>query len=90
MKIIKADNFDRDTVDDILVKSNLTKDEAKIVYETIKDDNKFSFTKPSSLRESLGSASKTIINTPISTKQPIIENSAFTRMQELAGIKPKN
>ncbi|MEK6879219.1 MAG: hypothetical protein AABY22_06395 [Nanoarchaeota archaeon] len=66
------------------------KNEAKLVYETLKEEIKPSiFTKPSSLKESLGSASKTIISSS-NIKKPIIENNAFTRMQELAFGKKQN
>jgi len=60
-----------------------TKKEVELVYETLKGEVKTSSTIPSSLKESLGSASKSIGN--ISNKQPIIEvNDAFKRMQDLA------
>jgi hypothetical protein len=46
----------------------------------------FITTKKSSIKESLGSASRSIA--PTQTKQPIIEvNDAFARMQRLAGLK---
>ena len=59
--------------------------EVKLVYETINESFKAS-TKKSPIKESLGSASKTIA--PATPKQPIIEvNDAFARMQRLAGIR---
>ena len=59
----------------------------KLVYETLTESLKTtSIVKKSQVRESLGSASRTI--TPATPKQPIIEsNEAFARMQRLAGIK---
>ena len=60
--------------------------EVKLVFETLTESFKATTAKKNPIKESLGSASKTIgTATP---KQPIIEvNSAFTRMQQLAGLK---
>jgi len=60
-----------------------TKKEAQLVYETLTEGLKVSFTK-SPLKESLSSASKSLGN---AIKKPIIENDAFARMRELAGLK---
>jgi hypothetical protein len=59
--------------------------EVKLVFETLNESFR-STTKKSAIKESLGSASRSIAHaTP---KQPIIEvNDAFARMQRLAGIK---
>ena len=60
--------------------------EVKLVFETLTESLKAKTAKPSPIKESLGSASKTI--TPATPKQPIVEvNEAFARMQRLAGIK---
>jgi hypothetical protein len=59
--------------------------EVKLVFETLTESFK-STTKKSAIKESLGSASRSIA--PATPKQPIIEvNDAFARMQRLAGIK---
>ena len=60
--------------------------EVKLVFETLTESFKATTAKKNPIKESLGSASKTIgTATP---KQPIIEaNEAFTRMQRLAGLK---
>jgi hypothetical protein len=59
--------------------------EVKLVFETLTESFK-STVKKSAIKESLGSASRSIA--PATPKQPIIEvNDAFARMQRLAGIK---
>ena len=59
--------------------------EVKLVFETLTESLKASAKK--NIKESLGSASKTI-SAPVETKQPIIEvNDAFARMQRLAGLR---
>jgi len=59
--------------------------EVKLVFETLTESFRTTSTK-NSIKESLGSASKTIA--PAAPKQPIIEvNDAFARMQRLAGLK---
>jgi len=63
-----------------------SKKEAQLVYETLLENLKTPTTK-SPIKESLGSASKSL-GTAKST--PIIENDAFSRMRELAGIKKTN
>lgn len=60
-----------------------SKKEAQLVYETLLENLKTSVTK-SPIKESLGSASKSL---GIAKSTPIIENDAFARMRELAGIK---
>ena len=60
-----------------------TKNEVKLVYETLQEGLKTSTTK-APIKESLNFASK-IMGNP--TKRPIIENDAFARMRELAGLK---
>jgi len=60
--------------------------EVKIIFETLTESLKTTTVAKSSIKESLGSASKTIA--PAAPKQPIIEaNEAFARMQRLAGLK---
>jgi len=60
--------------------------EVKLVFETLTESLKTTTVKKNSIKESLGSASKTI--STATPKQPIIEvNSAFARMQQLAGLK---
>ena len=60
-----------------------TKKEAQLVYETLTEGLKVFITK-TSIKESLGSASKSLGS---AIKKPIIENDAFARMRELAGLK---
>jgi len=60
-----------------------TKKEAQLVYETLQESLKVSVTK-APIKESMGSASKMLGK---ATAKPIIENDAFARMRELAGIK---
>lgn len=59
----------------------------KLVYETLTESLKTtSIIKKSPVKESLGSASRTIA--PATPKQPIVEVSeAFARMQKIAGIR---
>jgi len=60
--------------------------EVKLVFKTLTESLKTTTVKKNSIKESLGSASKTI--STATPKQPIIEvNSAFARMQQLAGLK---
>jgi len=61
--------------------------EVKLVYETLTESLKASTAKKNTIKESLGSASRTV-SAPVETKQPIIEvNDAFARMQRLAGLR---
>jgi hypothetical protein len=58
----------------------------KLVFETLTESFKATTAKKNTIKESLGSASKTI--STATPKQPIIEsNEAFARMQRLAGLK---
>lgn len=61
--------------------------EVKLVYETLTESLKTTtVAKKNPIKESLGSASKTI--STATPKQPIIEvNNAFARMQQLAGLR---
>jgi len=60
--------------------------EVKLVFETLTESFKATTAKKNTIKESLGSASKTI--STATPKQPIIEsNEAFARMQRLAGLK---
>jgi len=60
--------------------------EVKLVFETLTESLKAATAKKNTIKESLGSASKTI--STATPKQPIIEsNEAFARMQRLAGLR---
>lgn len=60
--------------------------EVKLVFETLTESLKATTAKKNSIKESLGSASKTI--STATPKQPIIEaNEAFARMQKIAGLR---
>jgi hypothetical protein len=60
--------------------------EVKLVFETLTESFKAPVAKKNPIKESLGSASKSI--STATPKQPIIEvNNAFARMQQLAGLK---
>jgi hypothetical protein len=62
-----------------------SKKEVELVYETLSEGLKVStISTKSPIKESLGSASRALGN---ATSKPIIENDAFARMRELAGIK---
>ena len=63
-----------------------TKKEVELVYETLQEGLKVSTVTKSTIKESLGSASKALGS---ATAKPIIENDAFARMRELAGLKNK-
>ncbi len=58
--------------------------EAKVIFETLNEGMSSKMTKPT-INEVKGSASKASGIAP-KAKQPIVENAAFTRMQQLAGI----
>ena len=60
-----------------------SKKEVELVYETLNEGLKVSITR-SPIKESLGSASKALGS---AKSKPIIENDAFARMRELAGLK---
>jgi len=87
-KIFKAKNLTES--DKVKVLNAFDKAEnvkgVKLVYETLTESLKAtSIAKKSSIKESLGSASRTIA--PATPKQPIIEsNEAFLRMQKIAGL----
>jgi hypothetical protein len=88
-KIFKAKNLSEDKKVKVLKafdKAETVK-EAKVIFETL---NEGIVSKAISQARPKGQASKTIA--PITeAKQPIVENSAFARMQQLAGIiKNKN
>jgi len=60
--------------------------EVKLVFETLTESFKATTAKKNPIKESLGSASKTI--STATPKQPIIEaNEAFARMQKIAGLR---
>lgn len=83
-KIFKSKNLNESQKVKVLSsfdKANTVK-ETKLVYETLSEGLKV---KKSTIRESLGRASKT--TTIPTTKKPIMEsNEVFARMQKLAGI----
>ena len=88
-KIFKAKNLTES--DKVKVLNAFDKAEnvkgVKLVYETLTENLKTtSIVKKSPVKESLGSASRTIA--PATPKQPIVEvNEVFARMQKIAGIK---
>jgi len=88
-KIFKAKNLTES--DKVKVLNAFDKAEnvkgVKLVYETLTENLKTtSIVKKSPVKESLGSASRTIA--PATPKQPIIEtNEAFARMQKIAGLR---
>jgi len=61
-----------------------TKKEAQLIYETLLEGFKTQPTK-SPIKESLIKTASTVVT----KTKPIIENDAFARMRELAGIKQK-
>jgi hypothetical protein len=63
-----------------------SKKEVELVYETLQEGLKVSTVTKSPIKESLGSASKALGS---ATAKPIIENDAFARMRELAGLRNK-
>jgi hypothetical protein len=63
-----------------------SKKEVELVYETLQEGLKVSTVTKSTIKESLGSASKALGS---ATAKPIIENDAFARMRELAGLRNK-
>jgi hypothetical protein len=88
-KIFKAKNLTES--DKVKVLNAFDKAEnvkgVKLVYETLTENLKTtSIVKKSPVKESLGSASRSIA--PATPKQPIIEtNEAFARMQKIAGLR---
>jgi len=60
--------------------------EAKIIFENLNEGIVTTRTTYSMVNEIKSSASKTVGFIPNKVKQPIVENSAFLRMQKLAGI----
>jgi hypothetical protein len=63
-----------------------SKKEVELVYETLQEGLKVSTVTKSPIKESLGSASKALGS---ASAKPIIENDAFARMRELAGLRNK-
>ncbi len=61
-----------------------SKKEVELVYETLNEGLKVSTITKSPIKESLSSASKALGS---AKSKPIIENDAFARMRELAGLK---
>ena len=85
-KIFKAKNLSEDKKVKVLKafdKAETVK-EAKVIFETL-NEGIVSKTAKSSINEVKGSASKATGVAP-KAKQPIVENDAFRRMQQLAGI----
>ena len=90
-KVFKAKNLTESQKVKVLAAFDkaTSKKEAKLVYETVMESLNNTNTTKRPVTESVrGMASKVISGAENSTKQPIIEvNSAFERMQKLAGIK---
>lgn len=85
-KIFKSKNLSEDKKVKVLKafdKAETVK-EAKFIFETL-NEGLVSRTTNSRINEVKGSASKSMGIVP-TTKQPIVENAAFLRMQKLAGI----
>jgi hypothetical protein len=61
--------------------------EAKVIFETLNEGISSKMTRPT-INEVKGSASKAMGMAP-KARQPIVENAAFARMQQLAGIIKK-
>jgi len=89
-KIFKSKNLSEDKKVKVLKafdKASTVK-EAKVIFETLNEGISSKMTKPS-INEVKGSASKAAGIAP-KAKQPIVENAAFARMQQLAGIIKNN
>jgi hypothetical protein len=90
-KVFKAKNLTESQKVKVLAAFDkaTSKKEAQLVYETVMESLNNTNTTKRPVTESVrGMASKVISGAENSTKQPIIEvNSAFERMQKLAGIK---
>jgi hypothetical protein len=85
-KIFKSKNLSEDKKVKVLKAFDkaATVKEAKVIFETLNEGMSSKMTKPS-INEVKGSASKAMGIAP-TAKQPIVENAAFARMQQLAGI----
>ena len=86
-KIFKAKNLSEDKKVRVLKafdKAETVK-EAKVIFETLNEGMVAKTSTNSMVNEVKGSASKAM-GISQTTKQPIVENDAFTRMQKLAGI----
>ena len=89
-KIFKSKNLTEDKKVKVLKafdKASTVK-EAKVIFETLNEGITAKKAKPS-INEVKGSASKATGVAPVA-KQPIVENDAFRRMQQLAGIIKNN
>ena len=85
-KIFKSKNLSEDKKVKVLKAFDkaATVKEAKVIFETLNEGISSKMTKPT-INEVKGSASKAMGIAP-TAKQPIVENAAFARMQQLAGI----
>ena len=86
-KIFKAKNLSEDKKVKVLKafdKAETVK-EAKVIFETLNEGMVAKTSTNSMVNEVKGSASKAM-GISQTTKQPIVENDAFARMQKLAGI----
>ena len=86
-KIFKAKNLTEDKKVKVLKafdKASTVK-EAKVIFETLNEGITSKKSTFSMVNEIKGSASKAMGTIP-NAKQPIVENNAFLRMQQLAGI----
>lgn len=89
-KVFKAKNLTESQKIKVLAAFDkaTSKKEAQLVYETVMENLSASNTTKRPVTESVRGMASRVITGATNTKQPIIEvNSAFERMQKLAGIK---
>jgi len=89
-KVFKAKNLTESQKIKVLAAFDkaTSKKEAKLVYETVMENLNTTSTPKRPVTESVRGMASRVITGAQNTKQPIIEvNSAFERMQKLAGIK---
>lgn len=89
-KIFKAKNLNESQKVKVLTAFDkaTSKKEAKLIYETMMENLNTQTTTKRPMTESVRGMASKVITSVQNTKQPIIEvNSAFERMQKLAGIK---
>ena len=89
-KVFKAKNLNESQKVKVLTAFDkaTSKKEAKLVYETMMENLNTQTTTKRPMTESVSGIASKVIAGAQNTKQPIIEvNSAFERMQKLAGIK---
>jgi hypothetical protein len=89
-KVFKAKNLTESQKVKVLAAFDkaASKKEAQLVYETVMENLNAQTTTKRPMTESVRGMASRVIAGAQNTKQPIIEvNSAFDRMQKLAGIK---